>query len=247
MSLYNLLHGMNATAVMLLSPFAPTRIDNFPRFRNVFLEDEDAPNPADFYVYTRMGDGNRDCYTRDGDDCDDTDASVNPEASETWYDGVDADCAGDSDYDADQDGHDSDDHGGEDCDDADDSVYPGAPEEEADGVDQDCTGADAGADSDGDDCECGACYALELESSQYCVDRYDDGFDCTYCTFSFHVSNEDRADFEVVKSALMQGTCPAREQLSERYVAKLEEMYALELEKIRAPGHPMVKIADAPV
>ena len=168
MSLYNLLHGMNATAVMLLSPFAPTRIDNFPRFRNVFLEDEDAPNPADFYVYTRMGGGNCNCY------------------AETCY-------------------------------------------------------------ADLDDCGCGACYALELESSQYCVDRYDDGFDCTYCTFSFHVSNEDQADFEVVKSALMQGACPTREQLSERYVAKLEEMYALELEKIRASGQPMAKIADAPV
>jgi uncharacterized protein (TIGR03382 family) len=87
-----------------------------------------------------------------GDDCDDWDDTVNPSATEVWYDGIDSDCAEDSDYDADADGFDSDAHGGADCDDADVSIYPGATETWYDGVDQDCGGdSDYDADGDGDD------------------------------------------------------------------------------------------------
>jgi hypothetical protein len=62
----------------------------------------------------------------DGDDCDDGDASVHPGAFETWYDGVDQDCSGGSDYDLDGDGYDSDDYGGTDFDDMRASCHPGA-------------------------------------------------------------------------------------------------------------------------
>ena len=86
-----------------------------------------------------------------GLDCDDTAAAVNPEATETWYDGVDADCGGEDDYDADGDLYQSSDHGGDDCDDVDASVNPGALDFWYDGVDQDCGGEDDyDADSDGD-------------------------------------------------------------------------------------------------
>ncbi|MBO83843.1 MAG: hypothetical protein CL927_00675, partial [Deltaproteobacteria bacterium] len=96
------------------------------------------------------------------------DASINPGASEVWYDGVDTDCGSDSDYDADSDGFASDSYGGMDCNDAESSTYPGAADAWYDGVDADCAGdndydADAdGFDSDdygGTDCEDGSAAA----------------------------------------------------------------------------------------
>ena len=51
--------------------------------------------------------------------------ATNTGATEVWYDGVDADCAGDSDYDADGDTFDSDAYGGTDCNDAVDTTYTG--------------------------------------------------------------------------------------------------------------------------
>ena len=61
-----------------------------------------------------------------GTDCLDTDSAVNPGATETWYDGVDADCDGADDYDADGDGYLDHGHGGSDCDDANSAVNPDA-------------------------------------------------------------------------------------------------------------------------
>ena len=52
-----------------------------------------------------------------GRDCDDDDASIYPGAEDTWYDGIDSDCAGNSDYDQDQDGEDTIESGGTDCND----------------------------------------------------------------------------------------------------------------------------------
>jgi hypothetical protein len=95
-------------------------------------------------------------------DCDDGDDGIHPGADETWYDGVDSDCSGGSDYDRDGDGHDHEAFGGEDCDDEDEAVHPEADEVWYDGVDQDCDehsdydqdrdGHDDGAHG-GDDCD----------------------------------------------------------------------------------------------
>ncbi len=82
-------------------------------------------------------------------DCDDTDRNVNPGETEVWYDGIDADCGGDSDYDADADGFDSDAHRGTDCDDTQPTIHPGAVDAWYDGVDADCAGDDD-YDADGD-------------------------------------------------------------------------------------------------
>ncbi|MGB0640591.1 MAG: MopE-related protein, partial [Myxococcota bacterium] len=63
-------------------------------------------------------------HVDDDNDCDDAAVTVFPGAIETWYDGIDGDCAGDDDYDADADGYRSDEHGGSDCLDTDAEVVP---------------------------------------------------------------------------------------------------------------------------
>ena len=99
-----------------------------------------------------------------------TAADVNPSASDTWYDAVDANCAADDDFDADGDGYtssyyaDADGALGEDCFDdvADDfysgdfepgDIYPGATEFCGDEVDNDCD-----TQVDGDDLDAKAVY-----------------------------------------------------------------------------------------
>ena len=90
------------------------------------------------------------------DDCDDSDAKINPEATDTWYDGIDSDCAGDDDYDQDLDGYIADEFvglitagaegtgllPGGDCDDDSATVNPEGVDEWYDGVDTDCAGND---------------------------------------------------------------------------------------------------------
>ena len=103
-----------------------------------------------------------------GDDCDDDDVTVHPDAIDTWYDDIDSDCAGNSDYDQDGDGWESDHHepdmedGGGDCIDIDVAFYPGAPDVPYDNRDTNCDGADD-YDYDGDGSR---------------SDDYGDGLDC---------------------------------------------------------------------
>ncbi len=84
-----------------------------------------------------------------GRDCDDADASAHLGAPEVWYDRIDQDCGGDSDFDQDGDGFDSSLYGGVDCNDVDPTVNPGADERDDDGADLDCDGLDD-VDIDGD-------------------------------------------------------------------------------------------------
>jgi hypothetical protein len=85
-------------------------------------------DPAD-----RDGDGFSTCDA----DCNDTDASINVDADEVWYDGVDQNCDSWSDFDQDGDGSDHLNYGGGDCDDLNAEVGPEAIEY-CDGIDNNC-------------------------------------------------------------------------------------------------------------
>ena len=80
-------------------------------------------------------DADEDGWSLEEGDCDDADIGVFPGALDAPYDGVDADCAGNDDEDADGDGEPR----ATDCDDLDAGVFSGAPEA-CDGVDNDCDG-----------------------------------------------------------------------------------------------------------
>ena len=84
-------------------------------------------------------------------------SSIYPDAEDEWYDGIDANCAGDSDYDADGDGFDSSMHEqldgsyGEDCNDEDLDINPNAEDIPLDAIDSDCNGKEiCYEDLDGD-------------------------------------------------------------------------------------------------
>ena len=81
-------------------------------------------------------------YIDDNTDCDDTNPDQNPGMEEVWYDGVDGDCDGESDFDQDGDSFEVDTHGGLDCDDENPDVNPTVLDEWYDGIDADCGGED---------------------------------------------------------------------------------------------------------
>ena len=143
--------GYGASYSFPSSPYSP-RIFNGSIFYSTCEDgylDEDGDGFGDATTYDCHLEGE---VVADDTDCDDADATINPDATELWYDGVDQDCDEASDYDADIDGFDSDLHSGTDCDDADATVNTDATEVWYDGVDQDCDAAnDYDADADGFD------------------------------------------------------------------------------------------------
>ncbi len=131
------------------------------------------------------GDEIRDCArpsptaTTESTDCDDANSAVYPGAPDEPYDGVDADCLGDDDFDVDGDGYRLG-AGGDsvDCDDTDPTIHPTALDPWYDGVDSNCDGADDhDADGDGYRAEASGgddCDDTDLEVNPGAIDRPDD-------------------------------------------------------------------------
>jgi len=128
-----------------------------------------------------------------GGDCNDSDLTVFPSATETWYDGIDQNCDGWNDFDQDGDGFDADSYGGTDCNDIDASVFVGAIDSWYDGVDQNCDGlSDYDQDGDGqDDMQFGGTDCDDLDAGVYDsntlaegiadgIDQNCDGFELCY-------------------------------------------------------------------
>lgn len=126
-------------------------------------KDEDAADAQTWYA-DPDGDGfggaeksacsEPDGYISVSGDCDNGNASINPDAIEVWYDGVDQDCRGDDDFDQDADGF----RQVDDCDDENEDINPEIVEVYYDTVDANCDGlSDFDADQDGfdigDDCD----------------------------------------------------------------------------------------------
>lgn len=91
-------------------------------------------------------DGDKDGYTAQecgGQDCNDADPAIHPEAEDIPNDGIDQNCDGvdfTQNCDQDGDGYQALVCGGDDCNDLDATVYVGAEDPEGDGIDQDCSG-----------------------------------------------------------------------------------------------------------
>ena len=67
MSLYNMVNGVKPTTFFVL-PMLGKHPDEYPRFRDCFLSDEEHPQYDDhIHIYTRTGGGNREGYEAEND------------------------------------------------------------------------------------------------------------------------------------------------------------------------------------
>jgi len=68
MSLYNLINGTSPATFFIL-PMLGKHPDEYPRFRDCFVSDEEHPEYQDhIHIYTRTGGGNRDDYEAENDE-----------------------------------------------------------------------------------------------------------------------------------------------------------------------------------
>lgn len=67
MSFYHLMNGVSQATFVVL-PMLGKHPDEYPRFRDCFLGDEEHPEyDGHIHIYTRTGGGNRGCYAAEND------------------------------------------------------------------------------------------------------------------------------------------------------------------------------------
>ena len=86
-------------------------------------------------------------------DCDDTVTTIHYGAQEIWYDGIDQNCQGGSDYDQDRDGENAVEYGGTDCNDLNFAINTRAVEILGDNIDDNCDGSLVDTNNDDEPCE----------------------------------------------------------------------------------------------
>lgn len=60
MSMYNMMNGVNQVGVFLILPMLDKHPDEYPRFRDCFLGDDNFPRYDNhIHIYTRVGGGNK--------------------------------------------------------------------------------------------------------------------------------------------------------------------------------------------
>ena len=107
-----------------------------------------------------------------GDDCDDTNAGVNPWAAEIPCDGIDQNCDGEDLDDVDQDGYACAEVGGEDCDDYDPGINPDAEDACGDLLDENCDG-DPECDCDGDGYDGEQCMGEDCDDTDAMISPFE--------------------------------------------------------------------------
>ncbi len=108
----------------------------------------DATDPGqEFGEDTDKDDDGHQAVKFGGDDCNDTNAAIHPDAIDTPGDGIDQDCDGvDATKSTTNPDTDGDGYVGTDCNNNDPTIHPGATDIPGDGIDQDCDGKDATTD-----------------------------------------------------------------------------------------------------
>lgn len=76
-----------------------------------------------------------------------------------------------------------------------------------------------------DNCECAACIADKIEESSECIGRFDDVFDCTYCTFVFKVPEKFKKDFHLIKEGKIKETSKEYREILYKVYPKLSDKF----------------------
>ena len=130
-------------------------------------------------------DDDQDGFSEAQGDCNDSDNTIYPGATEIPYDGIDQDCDGSDLTDVDEDGFDAVEAGGTDCNDEDPSISPDAEEVCGDSIDNNCNGeVDEGCvvlgDLDGDGVIGTSDYYIFLAAFGKCEGQSGYNAECDY-------------------------------------------------------------------